>query len=84
MSEEYAPVFPCLPETNSYWRLPDVNSLGECMANAFDSREDAKEKGKLGSEYVKDFLTWDICVTQIKKIIKEVVDENNYSNSSGI
>lgn len=84
MSEEYAPVFQCLPETNSYWRLPGVESLGECMGNAVDSRGEAKEKGKLGSEYVNKFLTWDICVTKIKKIIKEVVNENNYSDPSSV
>jgi glycosyltransferase involved in cell wall biosynthesis len=84
MSEDYAPVFQCLPETNSYWRLPDIDSLSECMRLAYENRDEAKEKGIEGSKFVRDFLTWDMCARNIKKIIKEVLVEKNISDNVSI
>jgi glycosyltransferase involved in cell wall biosynthesis len=84
MSENYAPVCQCLADTNGYWRLPDVDSLAECMKESFVMREETEQKGRLGSEYVRKSLTWDICATKIKKIIKEVLIEKNLSDNSSL
>ena len=84
MSEDYAPVFPCLPETKGFWRIPDISSLAEAMRESYEIREESKEKGEIGSRYVRDFLTWDICVTNIKKIIKELVYENNIGSDASL
>lgn len=84
MSENYAPVFQCLPETNSYWRLPDINSLSECMRSVYENRDEAKEKGIEGSKFVRSSLTWGMCARNIKKIIKEVLVEKNISDNASI
>ena len=81
MSENYAPIYPCLPETNGYWRIPDVNSLAECMRESFELRKESENKGYLGSEYVRKHLTWDITTKKIKQIIKEVLIANNFSDN---
>jgi glycosyltransferase involved in cell wall biosynthesis len=74
MSEEYAPVFQCLPETNSYWRLPDIKSLASVMRKSYDNKIESANRGILASSYVRENLTWDICVTKIKEIVREVLD----------
>lgn len=84
MSEDYAPVFPCLPETNGYWRVPDVYSLAEVMRESYELRIESANRGLLGSEYARTVLTWDRCVTQIKSIIEELVDENNISDNASL
>ena len=84
MSEDYAPVFQCLPETNSYWRLPDINSLADDMMYAYENRDEAKEKGSRGSKFVRNSLTWDICATKIKKLIRETLVEKNISSNASV
>jgi len=84
MSEQYAPVFPCLIGTAGHWRVPDIGSLAGCMRESFELREDAEERGRLGSKYVRKSLTWDRTAIAIKKIIKEYLDEKNIGNSARI
>ena len=77
MSEEYAPVSSCLPDTNGFWRLPDVNSLAEQMREAYDNKDEVERKGRSASEYVHAELTWDLTAEQIVAHIEEVLSEEN-------
>jgi glycosyltransferase involved in cell wall biosynthesis len=75
MSEMYSPVSECLIDTDGFWRIPDVESLTEVMRNAYDSRQECKEKGLNASKYILENYTWKHTVKGIKKIIEEVLDE---------
>ena len=82
MSEGYAAVSQCLPQTNGFWRIPSVKSLAKGMKRAYDSVNESKEKGIAGSEYVLESLTWGVCVSKIKKVIEEVLSEEDKCDSS--
>ena len=75
MSELYASVEQCLPDTAGFWRIPDVNSLVENMIECAISKKEAEEKGKKASDYVLNNLTWLHTIKKIKSIIKEFINE---------
>lgn len=77
MSEDYVPVSGCLPDTNGFWRLPDVKNLAEQMRKAYDNKEEVAQKGKAASEYVHNNLTWEFTAEQIATHIEEVLSEKN-------
>lgn len=79
MSENYAPVTPCLPETQGFWRIPDLNSLCEQMQDAFKKREEWRKKGVLASEYVHRELTWKQSAEKILTLTKELLDAKGVS-----
>uniref|UniRef100_A0A6M3KDM2 Putative glycosyltransferase n=1 Tax=viral metagenome TaxID=1070528 RepID=A0A6M3KDM2_9ZZZZ len=84
MSENYAPVTPCLPDTQGFWRLPDIDSLGEQMREAFRKRAEWYEKGKLASEYVHTNLTWKQSAQRILSLTEEVLNEESIGNTAGV
>lgn len=77
MSENYVPVADCLPGTNGFWRLPDVESLADQMLNAYKGREEAGKKGEAASAYTHSELTWKLTAEQIVTHIEEVLSEEN-------
>jgi len=84
MSEHYVAVEQCLPETAGFWRLPDVDSLSDVMRTAYESREQAEERGKRASEFVLANYTWQQTVAKMKAIIEETLDEETIRNNSRI
>ena len=84
MSEQCAPIFDCLLETSGHWRVPSIDSLINVMRESFDKRNESRKKGKLASDYVLKSLTWTICVTNIKNVIKEVLNAKNISDNSSL
>jgi glycosyltransferase involved in cell wall biosynthesis len=79
MSEDYALIAQCLPETSGFWRLPDLDSLAEQMRAAYECSQEFEEKGVAASEYVHSQLTWRMTAEQIASHIEEVLDEKNIS-----
>lgn len=75
MSEDYAPVHNCLPNTNGLWRVPDLHSLVENMQNAYKYKDLMMEKGKTASKEIRANLTWDNCAKGIVKYIEELLNE---------
>ncbi len=84
MSENYAPVDACLPDTTGFWRLPDVGSLADAMTESYRNKEDMKRRGIAASKYVRENMTWNHTINGIKQIIVEVLDEKNISNTASV
>lgn len=82
MSEEYAPVTPCLPETQGFWRLPDLDSLTEQMLDAYKKRDEWKQKGALASQYVQKDLTWKQSAQEILTLTGKVLNEKSISHTA--
>lgn len=74
MSEQYAPVCQCLPDTGGLWRLPDIKSLVNVMREVYTNKEDARRMGAKASKYVLSNFTWEHTAKGIKKILKEVFE----------
>lgn len=73
MSEDYAPVDKCLPDTHGFWRVPDVDSLAERMRYCYENRDEIRRKGIVASNEIRQNLTWERTAKGIIKIIEEVV-----------
>lgn len=73
MSEDYAPVKNCLPDTAGFWRLPDMNSFAEVMRYANDNREECELKGIEGADFVLNNLTWKMTAQQIVTILRKAL-----------
>lgn len=84
MSENYLPVSDCLVDTAGFWRVPSVDSLASVMHDAYSDLEICEQKGRAGSQYIRDTLTWQHTVKALKNIIQEVLDAKNLSSSTGI
>ena len=82
MSENYAPVTPCLPDTQGFWRLPDLESLSENMLDAFKKRDEWKQKGILASQYVRKDLTWKQSAERILTLTGKVLNEKSISHTT--
>lgn len=74
MSEEYAPVSQCLPDTAGLWRIPDVESLAKAMEDAYRNPKRTMEKGSAAAAYAKDRLTWSETCRGMMKVIEEEID----------
>ncbi|MBC8460846.1 MAG: glycosyltransferase family 4 protein [Deltaproteobacteria bacterium] len=70
MSEYYAPVRNCLPDTAGFWRIPDINSLAEMMRYANDNREECEKKGMAASKFVLNNLTWKMTARRMVEILE--------------
>ena len=84
MSENYAPVTPCLPDTAGLWRLPSLESLANTMRLAYENRDECESIGKAASEYVAESLSWELTAQKICRHIKEILLEGNISNTPSI
>lgn len=84
MSEGYAPVFDCLPDTAGFWRLPSVDSLAKVMREAYADRRECKECGDRGSAFISQSFTWEQTVKGIKQIIQEVLSEKGIGDTAGV
>ena len=73
MSEDYVPVARCLSNTAGFWRLPDVDSLADCLRYVNKHRREAATRGMRGAEYVRERLTWRHTVIQMIGHIKEAL-----------
>jgi glycosyltransferase involved in cell wall biosynthesis len=82
MSERYAPVSDCLPDTQGVWRLPSVESLAKAMRRVYMNRKEAQAKGRLASEYARDELTWEHTAKGIVHTIEEVLSEKDFRNNA--
>lgn len=71
MSEDYAPVKNCLPNTAGFWRIPDINSIAEMMRYAYDYRDECRQKGLVASEFVLNNLTWEMTAKKIVTVLEE-------------
>lgn len=71
MSENYAPIAQCLPETAGFWRLPDVRSLTQAMRSAYEHRDECEKRGRAASEFILNNLTWGHSVERIKEVLYE-------------
>lgn len=82
MSENYVPVRACLKDTNGFWRMPSIDSIAGNLKFIARHRDEAKAKGRLASEYVKQY-TWE---NTAKKLIQLIQGEFNvdigYGSSS--
>ena len=76
MSEDYAPVRNCLPDTAGFWRLPDVNSLAEKMQYAYNHREECQQKGDAAAKFILEKLTWRHTAEQMVMILEENLIKN--------
>jgi len=83
MSEDYVPVDQCMPDTDGFWRVPDLDSLASGMRKLYDNREEAELRGIEGSKSIASSLTWDHAVRKIDKYLNEVLDTKGYG-ASGI
>ena len=83
MSENYAPLNQCLPDTAGFWRIPDVNSLADAMRSAYENKTEAQVKGACGSEFVQSKLTWKHTARKMILCINELLDSKRYG-ASGI
>lgn len=83
MSENYAPVSQCLPNTEGFWRLPDLDSLADMMTDAAKHKEDARIAGIAASKYVRNNLTWTQTAKKILKLTQEVLDAKGISYTAG-
>lgn len=84
MSENYAPVADCLPDTNGFWRLPDVDSLVKVMRRAYMTRQDCAKKGVAASQYIHEYATWELTARSIVEHIKEMLDEEDLGSDVGL
>ncbi len=84
MSENYAPVEQCLPDTAGFWRLPDLASLTRAMQSAFERRLECKRRGLVASEFIHGNLTWRHAVQGIKRAIEEVLNEDDLGSDERI
>jgi len=84
MSEDYVPIFQCLPDTAGFWRLPDLQSLVKAMQQAELNREELAAKGLAASRYVSEEMTWEMTATRIVLHIKEMLDEKNIGGDVSI
>jgi glycosyltransferase involved in cell wall biosynthesis len=82
MSERYAPVSDCLPDTHGVWRLPSVESLSKAMRRVYMNRKEIEEKGRLASEYASSELTWEHTAKGIVRNIQEVLSEKDFSDNA--
>ncbi|MHC4395656.1 MAG: glycosyltransferase family 4 protein [Planctomycetota bacterium] len=71
MSEDYAPVRNCLPNTAGFWRIPDINSLAEMMRYAYDHRDECKQKGSVASEFILNNMTWEHTAKKIVAVLEK-------------
>jgi len=81
MSEDYVAVDQCLPNTNGFWRLPSVESLAECMVEAYSNRSECEDKSVKAIRYIQNNLTWKYTAKGIIKCVKEVLDGKAVSNN---
>jgi glycosyltransferase involved in cell wall biosynthesis len=81
MSDEYAPVTACLPDTGGFWRLPDIKSLIANMRRAYMSRQECEKRGKDASEFTHNCMTWKLTAMSIVEHIKEMLSEKNISSN---
>lgn len=75
MSEDYAPVKNCLPDTAGFWRIPDMTSLAEMMRYAHSNRGECKEKGIAASKFVLNNLTWKMTAKKMVAILEAEVEK---------
>jgi len=71
MSEDYAPIDQCLPNTKGFWRLPDIESLAAAMREAYERRDESGKRGKAAAEFVANNLTWSHTVAKMKEVFSE-------------
>jgi glycosyltransferase involved in cell wall biosynthesis len=81
MSEDYAPVSQCLPDTSGYWRLPSIDSLAGAMVAAYEDRKECQQKGNAASKYIRENLTWKHTASGIVECIQEVLDGKAVSDN---
>ena len=81
MSENYASIDQCLPNTAGFWRVPDVDSLADAMRSAYDNRIEAQVKGACGSEFVLSRLTWTHTARKMVLYMNELLDSKGFGNS---
>jgi len=79
MSELRAPVADCLPDTNGFWRVPDVESLVTVMRRAYNRRQECAEKGSSASAFAHTCMTWNLTALSIVEHIKELLHEEDFS-----
>jgi len=84
MSEIYGPIEACMPETAGFWRVPDPNSLAEMMAEVYDNRSLAKQKGQAASRFVLENMTWEHTCRGILSAIEEVLDVESFCCDDGL
>ena len=84
MSENYAPVEDCLPDTAGFWRLPDMPSLTRAMQLAHRGKELARRKGLAASEFILKNMTWKHTVAGIVRTIEEVLDAKDFGSAERI
>jgi len=84
MSEDYAPVTQCLPDTNGFWRLPDVKSLAAGMRQAYMTRQECEKKGDAASHYAHFDMNWKVTARSIVKHIEEVLHEKDFGSDVSV
>ena len=69
MSDLYAPVSGCLPNTPGLWRLPDVRDLAAKMRYVYEHRGECEEKALVAAEWARKSLSWEIgCQQGLAKV----------------
>jgi len=84
MSEDYSPVSKCLPDTNGFWRLPDLESLIAVMGRAYMNRQECELRGQVASAYAHNEMSWELTARTIIKHIKEMLYEKSLGGNVGI
>lgn len=80
MSELRAPVADCLPDTNGFWRVPDVESLASVMRRAYMLRQECEKKGRVASGFVRTCMTWRLTALSITDHLKELLNEKDFGS----
>jgi len=84
MSENYAPVSQCLPDTGGLWRIPSLESLKEGMQRAVATIKESEQKGIAASDYVRHSLSWQHTARGIVEAIEEVLDERDFGSDASV
>lgn len=53
-------------EQNGMWAIPDISELMYKMRYVYEHQKEAKEKGRLASQYIRKHFSWNVCAKKLK------------------
>ncbi len=60
---------PVFIEQDGNWALPDIQELMYQMRYIYEHQKEAREKGKVAAQYIKDNFSWEKCAGQLKDFL---------------
>ena len=74
ITDQYLPAYE-LFKCSGQIPIPDTNSLVNNMLSAIDNRELCSKKGRAGSNYVNNYLTWEHSIDRILPLLQTITDK---------